>query len=401
MISSPTSPSSTCCPCWSDHGEVPAVERVPDAHRPHAGQPGRARDDGGLGRAVGVPHLAAVARRAGRRARAGRPHRRRSAAGPRPARRAARGRRASARSRSTVIRCATSHGPRSMPVRTSARGAGTRHAPCAHASHISSHDASNATDSPASTRSPGPSGASCRNSRASASTKAAADRCVTATPLGVPVEPEVKMIQASSLEGRRPRAGVRTRRAASDHLGPVPQDDGHVGLGEHQARPLVRVVDVDRDVGRAGREHGQDRRRTARPCRTGSARRPGRRRARRRPQLGGPRHDLGAQLAVGEGRRAVVDRGGVAVRVDGGAEDVHQGAGWRGLVGAEEQRAQVRGRRRPLHVSTTSSHLDGGPPPEGRSRNQRSLSCTPTAGRNVASGPGPPVAGRGHRRRVR
>ena len=89
----------------------------------------------------------------------------------------------------TVMPCATSHGPRSMPVRTSARGAGTRHAPCAHASHISSQLASNATDRPASTRSPGPSGASCRNSRASASTNAAADRCVTATPLGAPVEP--------------------------------------------------------------------------------------------------------------------------------------------------------------------------------------------------------------------
>ena len=45
-------------------------------------------------------------------------------------------------------------------MRTSARGAGTRQAPCRQASHISSHEASNATDSPASTRSPGPSGSS-------------------------------------------------------------------------------------------------------------------------------------------------------------------------------------------------------------------------------------------------
>ncbi len=92
----------------------------------------------------------------------------------------------------------TSHGPRSMPERTSARGAGTRQAPCRHASHISSHEASNATDRPARTRSPGPSGASWQNIRASASTKAAALRWVTATPFGVPVEPEVKMIHASS-----------------------------------------------------------------------------------------------------------------------------------------------------------------------------------------------------------
>ena len=100
----------------------------------------------------------------------------------------------------TVIRCSTSHGPRSMPVRTRARGAGTRQAPCRQASHISSHDASKATDSPARTRSPGPSGssASARNNPASASTNAAAARWPTATPFGVPVDPEVKMIQASA-----------------------------------------------------------------------------------------------------------------------------------------------------------------------------------------------------------
>ena len=110
----------------------------------------------------------------------------------------------------------TNQGPRSIPLRTSERGAGTRQAPCRHASHISSQEASNATDSPASTRSPGPSGLSRRNIRASASTNAAALRWLTATPLGVPVEPEVKMIHASSrLSGaaaRQPRddPGPRT-----------------------------------------------------------------------------------------------------------------------------------------------------------------------------------------------
>ena len=47
-----------------------------------------------------------------------------------------------------------------MPERTSARGAGTRQAPWRQASHISSQEASKATDSPASTRSSGPSGSS-------------------------------------------------------------------------------------------------------------------------------------------------------------------------------------------------------------------------------------------------
>ena len=53
-------------PLGIDHGEVPAVERQPDPDRPLAGQLGTAGDDGGLGRAVGVPHLAPRARPAGR-----------------------------------------------------------------------------------------------------------------------------------------------------------------------------------------------------------------------------------------------------------------------------------------------------------------------------------------------
>ena len=43
-----------------DDGELPAVERHADPHRPLAGQLRGARDDGGLGRPVGVPHLAAL-----------------------------------------------------------------------------------------------------------------------------------------------------------------------------------------------------------------------------------------------------------------------------------------------------------------------------------------------------
>ncbi len=99
-----------------------------------------------------------------------------------------------------MIALATSHGPTSIPLRTRARGAGTRQAPYRQASHISSQLASKATDSPAITRSPMPSGSACggcRNIRDSASTKAAAERCDTATPLGRPVEPDVKITHAS------------------------------------------------------------------------------------------------------------------------------------------------------------------------------------------------------------
>ncbi len=113
----------------------------------------------------------------------------------------------------TVMPRSTSQGPSSWPARTRERGAGTRQAPCRQASHISSQEASKATDSPARTRSPGPSGQSRRNSPASASTKAAALRWVTATPLGAPVEPEVKMIHASS-------SGPGARRAPAGAVPP-------------------------------------------------------------------------------------------------------------------------------------------------------------------------------------
>jgi len=121
-----------------------------------------------------------------------------------------------------VMRLAASQGPTSTPERTSERGAGTRQAPYAQASHISSQLASKATDSPAMTRSPGPIGASWRNIRDSACTKAAALRWETATPLGLPVDPEVKMTQASSVGSASraatgsasPSAGTPTRLAA-------------------------------------------------------------------------------------------------------------------------------------------------------------------------------------------
>ena len=203
----------------------------------------------------------------------------------------------------------TSHGPRSMPLRTSERGAGTRHAPCRQASHISSHDASNATDSPASTRSPGPSGLSCRKICASASTNAAALRCVTATPFGVPVEPEVKMIQASSRVERLARAPTARRPRAADQalLGDDPDDPG---LAEHQLGALVGIVGVDGHVGGAGGQRRQDRhveRVAARRHPDADAV------AAADPARGQPLDallDVGDQLGVGELNVAVVDARG-------------------------------------------------------------------------------------------
>ena len=225
----------------------------------------------------------------------------------------------------TVMSRDTSHGPRSMPLRTSERGAGTRQAPCRQASHISSHDASNATDSPASTRSPGPIGLSCKNICASASTNAAALRCVTATPFGVPVDPDVKMIQASSRPSGDAARHPRDEPGAADQalLG---DDPDHVGLAEHQLGPLVGVVGVDRHVGRAGGQRREDRH----VQRVTARRHPDADAVAAADAAGGePRDaflDVGDQLGVGELDRAVVERGRIGVARRGVVEDVDERA---------------------------------------------------------------------------
>ena len=131
-------------------------------------------------------------------------------------------------------RCA-SHGPSSDPARTIDRGAGTSAAPLRQASQISSQLASNPTDKPASTRS----SRSTVHSRASASTNAAAERWLTATPFGAPVDPDVKITQASSstLSGQSAPRGfasrsdrrarrVRQRRRRSARTRPPPRPGG-------------------------------------------------------------------------------------------------------------------------------------------------------------------------------
>ena len=148
-------------------------------------------------------------------------------------------------------RC-TSHGPRSAPARTTARGAGTSVAPLPHASHISSQLASKETESPASTRS----SARTLQSRCSAATKAAAERWLTATPFGLPVEPEVKMTQASS---RRIRlAAFPLRGAQRTQLEPLLEHSADVGLAPDLGRARGRIVGIHRHVRGTRAEHRDD-----------------------------------------------------------------------------------------------------------------------------------------------
>ncbi len=201
----------------------------------------------------------------------------------------------------------TSHGPRSMPLRTSDRGAGTRQAPCRHASHISSQDASKATDSPASTRSPGPIGLLPQEhlrfgvderGRVAVRDGHALGRA------GRPGGEDDPGVVAAQRRGRAPAP----RRPGSADQAPLGDDGDDAGLGEHQLGALRRVVGVDGHVGRAGGQRGQDRHveRVA---------------ARRHPdadavaapdaaggQPGDAVLDVGDQLGVGELDGAVVER---------------------------------------------------------------------------------------------
>ena len=93
--------------------------------------------------------------------------------------------------------------------------------------------------------------------RASASTNAAADRWLTATPFGAPVDPDVKITHASSLDAERAIRAARCRELLDRE--PVADDGARAGAVEHVRRPRRWIVRVDRHVCGAGLEHAEDR----------------------------------------------------------------------------------------------------------------------------------------------
>ena len=289
----------------------------------------RARDDGGLGRAVGVPDLAARRRPAASASSGG------QASPPKISSRTASSDSGGHSAASvgtvetTVMPRATSHGPRSMPLRTRDRGAGTRQAPWRQASHISSQDASKATDSPASTRSPGPERVRPAG-RAGPRRRRTRPRSggVTATPFGVPVEPEVKMIQASSGGGRSDSdSASRSRRLVARSGRPAVEGRRRPSASPKTSRARSsRVVDVDRHVGRAGHQHAQDR-----DVQLDAARRHPHADAVTAGDAGlgerrGHASGLGPELGVAQHHVPVVDRRGVGVHPGGGVEHVDERA---------------------------------------------------------------------------
>jgi len=128
MMSSPTSPEPTGRGGSIHHRQIPAIERQPDAHRRLAVEKSRAGDHRGLGGAVGVPDLAALDRQPGGQLGG-------QASPPKISSRTfssdSGGHNAASVGTvdTTVMPRAVNHGPRSTPLRTRERGAGTRQAP--------------------------------------------------------------------------------------------------------------------------------------------------------------------------------------------------------------------------------------------------------------------------------
>ena len=235
----------------------------------------RARDDGGLGGAVGVPHLAAR-RPASRSASSGG-----QASPPKISSRTCSSASAGHSAASvgtvetTVMPRATSHGPRSMPVRTSDARRG--------------HQAGAVPPGQPHLLAGGVEG----DGQAGEHAVAGADRLVLQehSRLGVDERGGVAVGDGDALGGaggargeddprvvaaRAPRRAT-ARRARARGSGPPGDDADHTGLAEHQFGALVR--DRRRRRGRRPRRPpaSTGSRRTARSCPTASGRRPGRR----------------------------------------------------------------------------------------------------------------------------
>ena len=162
----------------------------------------------------------------------------------------------SALSRPTETRRCANHVTSSGPVLTTDRGAGTRQAPWRQASHISSQEASKATDRPAR---PGPRApADHRAGTASPRHRRTPLHCGGSRPHPWGCRScQVKMTHASSLApggGRQHRSAAPPARSITT----VADDDADARCGPHQFGTVVRVIHVDGHVGRPDRQHGED-----------------------------------------------------------------------------------------------------------------------------------------------
>ena len=153
---------------------------------------------------------------------------------------------------------ATSHGPTSMPLRTSARGAGHQAAavPPGQPHLLAARVEGDRQAGHHPVADPERRVLQEQPRLGVDERRGAAVRDRDA--LRRPVEPEVKITHASS--SRPGSSGSRGWSLAAHHHGPVVADDrGDVGLVEDQPGALVGVVGVDGHVGRAGQQDAEDR----------------------------------------------------------------------------------------------------------------------------------------------
>ena len=318
-------------PCTGavDHGQVPAVQRQPDPHRATAGQPGAAGHHGGLGRSVGVPHLAIThgeplteLGRAGLAAEDQQPHRRQLGRLPE------RGQRGDGGDHGHLLgdqpRAEVHPGAHQRPRRRHQAGPVPPGQPHLLAGRVERH----------------------RQSRQHPVARAERRLLQEQPGLGVDERRCRPMADRDPLRGAgrargeddpgvvlrlRPPGDDRRSEAAAPALQPaVRAEHGRdVRLPEHQVGPLLRVVQVDRHVRSAGRQHPED----AHVQLGASGLQPdadpvaGADPHRRQP--GPARLDRCAECRVGQGHLAVVDRGRVRMAGDGLVQHVQQAAGGR------------------------------------------------------------------------
>ena len=377
MMSSPTSPSRDRMPLGVDHGERPAVERQADPHRARRrrGAPRRRRRSPRSGRRCSTPRAPATTRRAASSGGHASPPKISSrtfsiASGGHSA--------ASVGTvETTVMPCVDQ--PRTEVLAAAHERAGRGHEagavppgePHLLARRVEGdrEAGQHAVAGPERRR---PAGTAAPRRRRRRPPSDASPR----RPSAFPVDPEVKMIHASSSRpGGVGTAGSRAcwGAAASRRTAPSGEASGSTaplvgsnaprplitprtaGLAEHQPGALLGVVGVDRHVRgtRGHRSRGSRCRARASPTASGCRRD---RRGARPPRAGerrcAPRGPCSS--AVAEGAVGVLERRRVGMRQRGRAEDVDEGPGRRRECRTVEDAGDVSG-----HVTSCSERSSG------------------------------------------
>ncbi len=305
-----------------DHGQIPARQRQPDADRRAPGELRSARDHGGLGGSVGVPHLAAVDRESfGKIGRAGlaaedqqsnrlqrlsRPQRRQGG------HRRHHGDVAGDQPRSEIHPAAHQCTRGRHQARTVPPGQPHLLAGGVESDRQTGQDPVVGSDRTVLQEHPGLGVDECGG-------VAVADGHAFRGTGGSGGEDDPGVI-ADLGWCCRPSSG-RSGAAAQPRLG---DDAGHSGLGEHQLRPLIGVVGIHRNVCCAGGQDGEDRQ----VQRIAAGGHPDSDPVAPADPAGGQppgsRPDVPDHLAVCQLDGAVVDRGRIRVTVGGVVDDVDE-----------------------------------------------------------------------------